>query len=61
MTPMATAIAMDNGLNIATYTGPFTRKAQVWIVLFKDEPNIPWVMQCISFHRTWTEVAKHLV
>lgn len=43
MTPIATAIAMDKGLNIATKTGPFMRNAHVWMVLFKNDPKSPCV------------------
>lgn len=35
-------MAIDNGLNIATKTGPFTFKAQVWTVLFTHEPKNPY-------------------
>jgi hypothetical protein len=39
MTPIAAAMAIDNGLKIDIYTGPFKCRAQVWTTELKDEAN----------------------
>jgi hypothetical protein len=39
MTPIAAAIAIDNGLKIDIYTGPFKCRPHVWATVPKDEAN----------------------
>ena len=41
MTPIAAAMAIDNGLKIDTYTGPFKCKPHVRTTAVKGKPKRP--------------------